>query len=188
MIRRRQEPLTEEQMRENRQRFREGRAKERAEVNAMLDTRRNNTVIEIAKAAVRSHELQRQQQERYAQQVRETNARVPHPPGPLPPYPPRDADGNIIPKPEPPLPDPLPYLPLPQTAPTILGPSTTPIAKELGLPASSSTPPVYVPTQQQLDSGIEPDPSNPWGSAAPAAKGPMEHRQFVPRTVRHSQG
>ena len=51
-------------MRENRQRFRAGRAKGRAEVNAMFETRRNNTVIEIAKAAVRSHELQRQQREK----------------------------------------------------------------------------------------------------------------------------
>ena len=70
-------------MNENRRRFREGRANGRAEVNAMFETRRNNTVIEIAKAAVHSHELQRQQQERYAQQVRETNTRVPHPPGPF---------------------------------------------------------------------------------------------------------
>ena len=98
----------------------------------------------------------------------------------LPPYPPRDVDGNVIPKPAPPLPDPLPYSPLPQTAPTILGSYTTPTAKEPGLPSGSSAPPVYVPTQQQLDSGIEPNPSNPWGSAAPVAPGPMEHRQFAP--------
>ena len=96
------------------------------------------------------------------------NLRVPHKPGPL--------------QQRPPLPDSQPYLheqPLPQATPTTLGPSTTPIAKEQGLPSSSSTPRVYVPTQQQLDSGIEPDPSNPWGSAAPAAQGPMEHRQFA---------
>ena len=111
-------------MEETRQRSREGRARGRAEVNAMLETRRNIHVIGIAKAAVRSHELQQQQQEEgYAKQV-------PHPPGPLPPYPPRDIDGNVLPKPAPPLPDPLPYLPLPQTAPTIFVQYAAQIAKE----------------------------------------------------------
>ena len=69
-------------------------------------------------------------------------------------------------------------LPIAQTTPTTLGPSTPPLPKEPGLPSSSSTPRVHVPTQQQLDSGIQPDPDNIWGSAAPAAQEPEEHHQF----------
>ena len=130
--------------------------------------------------AAKKANQRRAQRERYEQQVREINARVPHPPGPLPPYPPRDADGQVIPNHAPPLPDPLPHLPLPQTPPTIFGPDTSPLPKEPGLPSSSSIPHVDAPTQQQIDTWIEPNPENIWGSAAPAAQETMEHRQFAP--------